>query len=197
MVRAIDYGERLFVVLLAIPFLFSFASVFSAHPQFVLLTISELLAAYLIITRKPGEIMVSPYACAIAFAGTGMPLLVRPVGEALVPTSVTTAFMVLGLGINISAKIFLNRSFGVVAANRGIKRGGPYRVVRHPMYLGYFTAQIGFLMGSFTLYNLLIYAAAWALQILRIREEERLLMQDGAYVRYSLTVPKRLFPGVY
>ena len=78
-----------------------------------------------------------------------------------------------------------------------MKRGGPYRLVRHPMYLGYVTTQIGFLLANFSVPNLLFYSVAWGIQILRIREEEKLLLQDEAYANYSTSVRHRLIPGVY
>ena len=72
--------------------------------------------------------------------------------------------MMAGLCVNISAKLFLNRSFGIVAANRGIKRGGPYRLVRHPMYFGSILTQVGFVLASFKLTTLALYLVAWTFQ---------------------------------
>ena len=104
--------------------------------------------------------------------------------------------MIAGLAINVAAKLFLNRSFGVVAANRGVKRGGPYRLVRHPMYLGYIVTQFGFLLSGFSIANLALYLAAWTLQVLRIIEEERFLTRDPAYRNYRGKVRYRLIPGL-
>lgn len=198
MPRLLDYAERLFAVLLAVPFLFAFAAIMPTHPSFLAVAMSEMLGVALILTRKRGEMALTPYAFLVAIIGTALPLLVRPYGGAeLAPDPVTSTLMIGGLVVSISAKIFLNRSFGMVAANRGIKRGGPYRIVRHPMYLGYITTQIGFLLASFSMANLGLYCVAWAFQILRIREEERLLMADPNYVAFARAVPRRLIPGVY
>ena len=43
--------------------------------------------------------------------------------------------MLIGLYVQISGKLILGRSFGLIAANRGIKVAGPYRIVRHPSML--------------------------------------------------------------
>src|SRR5260370_25569425 len=43
------------------------------------------------------------------------------------------------------AVISLGRSFGIVAANRGIRTGGPYRFVRPPLYSAYILTQIGYM----------------------------------------------------
>jgi protein-S-isoprenylcysteine O-methyltransferase Ste14 len=105
--------------------------------------------------------------------------------------------MIAGLLLNISAKVALNRSFGLAAANRGVKRAGPYRLLRHPMYAGYAMTQIAFLLLNPCLWNLGVYALSWSVQILRIRAEEKVLLEDPAYRAYAGEVRFRLLPGVY
>lgn len=192
-----DAFERLALVLLCAPFVLAFGATLSTHPWWILIAISETLSVIFILIRKPGQMVLSAYPFLVGFGGTMLPLLIRPAdGAAIVPVAVSTTLMFSGLALNISAKLFLNRSFGVVAANRGVKRGGPYRLVRHPMYLGYFMTQLGFLLSSFTVLNLVLYLIAWALQLLRIIEEERFLSLDPAYQLYSRTVKFRIFPGL-
>jgi protein-S-isoprenylcysteine O-methyltransferase Ste14 len=194
---AIDLGERLFVVLLAIPFLIAFAQVIPTHPHFSLLALSESLAVALILTRKSGEMAVRAVPVLAAFAGTALPLLVRPGGIAIIPSIMSTSVMFGGLGLSVLSKLYLNRSFGLVAANRGIKIGGPYRLVRHPMYLGYFIIQSAFLCASFSLVNLGIYLLTWGCQLVRVHEEETVLQQDCSYRQFAGRVTAKLLPGVY
>jgi protein-S-isoprenylcysteine O-methyltransferase Ste14 len=127
--------------------------------------------------------------------GSGLPLLARPGDVALIPEQAALGLTAIGGVIAIWAKMALRRSFGAIAANRGVKRGGPYRIVRHPMYLGYIIIQIGFLLGYFSLPLLALYVVLWAVQILRIREEEKVLLQDAAYREFAKDVPRRLVPG--
>ncbi|MGX7894994.1 methyltransferase family protein [Tsuneonella sp. HG222] len=191
----IDYGERLFLILLSAPFLYRFATYVPTHPYALALVCSELLAVILILIRKPGEMAASPFQTLIAFAGTALPLFATPGDTAFLPVWLSSVLMVSGLLINISAKLALNRSYGLIAANRGIKRGGPYRLVRHPMYLGYFVTQISFLLSAFSYQLLALYALAWIFQILRIFSEEALLMEDPAYREFAKQVPRRILPG--
>jgi len=194
----LDCAERLLLILLAGPFLYAFAIALPMHPQFILLAASEAMGVGLILIRKPGEIAATPYAFAIAILGTALPLYVLPIGAtALLPSWVTAIAAFAGLLVSVSAKLFLNRSFGIVAANRGIKRNGPYRLVRHPMYLGYIVTQASFLCAAFSLRNLLIYLFAWTFQVLRIIEEEKMLSRDPEYRMLSARVRFRLVPGVY
>ena len=78
-----------------------------------------------------------------------------------------------------------------------MKTSGPYRLVRHPMYLGYIVTQLGFLLSSFSLATLGFYLIAWTIQIVRVREEESVLCADPDSRRFSARVPARLIPGVY
>jgi protein-S-isoprenylcysteine O-methyltransferase Ste14 len=107
------------------------------------------------------------------------------------------ALMAGGFLLQVAAKLTLRRSFGVVAANRGVKASGPYRLVRHPMYAGYILTQLGFLLAAPVLWNLLVYAVLWSFQVLRIRAEERVLRQDPAYQALAGQVRWRLIPGLY
>ena len=103
----------------------------------------------------------------------------------------------VGLYIEISAKLILGRRFGIVAANRGVQDSGPYRFVRHPMYLGYTIVHAGFLLGFPSLWNAVLYGAELAIQIVRLLREERLLNNDASYRDYAQRVPYRLLPLVF
>jgi protein-S-isoprenylcysteine O-methyltransferase Ste14 len=125
-------------------------------------------------------------------------LLIVPgvvVSEALVPLGVL--LFVGGNLFQLWAKLTLRRSFGVAPANRGVKISGPYRYVRHPMYLGYGIGHIAVLLLMFWPVNLVTYAIGWWAQVLRILAEERVLSQDPAYAEYMRQVKWRLIPGVF
>lgn len=64
----------------------------------------------------------------------------------LAPRLLCYFVVVGGIGLQLFAKVFLGLSFGVVAANRGVKIGGPYSFIRHPMYAGYTLSHIGLLL---------------------------------------------------
>jgi protein-S-isoprenylcysteine O-methyltransferase Ste14 len=197
--KLIDYGERLFLVLLSSTFLQAIFVNAPKHPYLLLLAISEILPVVLILIRRPGEMSLKPFAFVVAFLGTAAPLLVRPsqAGLSLLPDSIAAALIGTGLAINIASKLSLWRSFGLAPANRGIRAGGPYRLVRHPMYLGYFISQLGFLLANLTIGNAVKYLLAWSMQLLRIREEEKFLLQDESYQDLTRRVRFRLLPGVY
>lgn len=103
----------------------------------------------------------------------------------------------MGMVIHIGAKLSLNVRFGIVAANRGVQQNGLYRLVRHPMYLGYMIAHTGFFLTSASIWNGGVYLSVWALFMARIFAEERVLRADPAYYDFMKKTPRRLIPFVF
>ena len=165
----------------------------------ILLASEGLVAFFVLIRRSSADVTRSPRDWALAFAATIGPLLAQTAAGArpLAPQGMGVAILLFGLGFQVWAKLTLRRSFGIVPANRGIKASGPYRFVRHPMYLGYVTVHVGFLLMSPNGWNLLIYGGSFAVQLLRILAEERLLGADPAYAAYCAQTRWRLLPGVF
>jgi protein-S-isoprenylcysteine O-methyltransferase Ste14 len=194
---ALDMFERLIVVVLTILFLSRLIPHVGDGPYNLLIMVSEGMTALCMVIRRPGPMATTAYAWIIAMVGTWSPLLVMPGGIQWLPEPAATALMVAGLMCSISAKIFLRRSFGIVAANRGVQRDGPYRAVRHPIYFGYLLTQAGYLSISYSGWNLLVYTACWLAMVLRIRAEEAVLAEDEAYRDYRLQVRYRLLPAIW
>ena len=197
--KIVDYGERLLLLLLAASFFYSIGVNLREQPVLILLAISELLPVLLILIRRPGQCTQEWLPFIIALLGTAAPLMVRPTEGAtmLIPAAAGGLLMLAGLALNVLAKFALWRSFGLAPANRGVRAGGPYRFVRHPMYLGYFLTQLGFILTNLTIGNAIKYLLAWSMQILRIREEEKFLLEDQAYRDLARSVRFRLVPGIY
>lgn len=118
-------------------------------------------------------------------------------GLTLAPLWLTSAIQVAGICTQIFSKACLGRSFGLVPANRGIVTKGPYGWVRHPVYLGYLTSHVGFLLASFTWRNAALYTALYFFQGVRMFREERLLRTDPEYDAYMRRVKFRLIPGIF
>jgi len=193
----LDFAERLFVLLLVSAFLVRLVPHVHESVTNLLIMVSEGLTALMILIRRPGPMMNTGYGWAIAVAGTFSPLLIAPGGDAWTSPALAIGLMTAGLLCSISAKIFLRRSFGIVPANRGIQREGPYRLVRHPIYFGYLMAQLGFLSMNVSTWNALVYAACWMAMVLRIKAEEEVLATSASYREYRAAVTKRLIPFVW
>lgn len=171
----------------------------SPNPFAPLILIAETsVVFFVLIRRSTSAISVELGDWLLAATATAAPLLIQPAPSPM-PHLVYPglALILLGNCFQVWAKLFLRRSFGIAPANRGIKRDGPYRFVRHPMYAGYLAVHIGIMLLMPTMLNLVIYTIGWWAQILRLGAEERLLGQDPAYQAFAQQVRYRLIPGVY
>jgi protein-S-isoprenylcysteine O-methyltransferase Ste14 len=102
----------------------------------------------------------------------------------------------LAAGLNLASLVTLGRWFGIRPALRGLATTGPYRLVRHPMYLAYMLADIGYNLEEWNAGTALLVIAGWACLVYRIRAEERILSGDGGWTSYVRVVRYRLLPGL-
>lgn len=196
MANLIRLAERVFLILLSLSVIARLAPAFTTHPQVAIFLASELVAVVLLLLQRRGEWTIEPRPVLIAFIGTGVALLVVPEGVTIASNMVSSTLILTGGAIALAAKLSIGRSFGVVPANRGVKRGGTYRLIRHPMYAGYILNHLGFLLLYLSWWNVAVYVVAWAFLWLRIGEEEKFLRRDPDYVEYARAVPYRLIPGI-
>lgn len=134
---------------------------------------------------------------AVAILGTFLPFLLRPTDAPWTQNPLGPPLQVSGLALSILAIATLGRSFGIVAANRGVKAGGLYRFVRHPVYVAHLTGDLGYVLSYPTTPNLIVFALTFVALVVRARVEESLLARDAAYRAYLERVPWRFVPYVY
>jgi protein-S-isoprenylcysteine O-methyltransferase Ste14 len=120
--------------------------------------------------------------------------------QRLAPEWLGATFQTVGMVWVLVAKVKLGRCFGLLPATRGLITDGPYRVVRHPIYLGYLISHVGFLLASFSLQNVAVLVVLYLAQDVRMRREESVLEIGGqrvAYRDYRTSVRYRIVPLVY
>ena len=99
--------------------------------------------------------------------------------------------------LSLASLLSLGRRFGVYPALRGLVTRGPYRLMRHPMYLAYVIADIGYNLQEWNFGTALLVMAGWASLIYRIQAEERILSQNAGWSTYAASVRYRLLPGIW
>jgi protein-S-isoprenylcysteine O-methyltransferase Ste14 len=160
-------------------------------------TLLEAWTAALFLARRPTDAVSRSWLAWLAAPiGSFAMLLARPSGGGLAHV-LCEALQLGGVAIVLVSLSKLGRSFGLVAANRGVKTGGPYRVVRHPAYSGYLVTYAGYVAENPSPRNLALLAVGTLFQLVRIREEERVLRGDDSYRVYCERVTHRLVPYVY
>jgi protein-S-isoprenylcysteine O-methyltransferase Ste14 len=103
----------------------------------------------------------------------------------------------LAAGLSLVSLLAMGKLFGIRPALRGLVANGPYRFVRHPMYLSYVLADIGYNLQEWNFITLLLVLLGWASLVYRIHAEERVLSQHAEWPAYVLLVPYRLLPGIW
>ena len=117
-------------------------------------------------------------------------------GEMASPTA-GLVLVTIAAFLRLASLLSLGRSFGIRPALRHLVVGGPYRFVRHPMYLSYVLADVGYNLKEWNLGTVLLVLAGWAALVYRIAAEERILAGDAGWVKYQALVRHRLLPGVW
>jgi protein-S-isoprenylcysteine O-methyltransferase Ste14 len=132
----------------------------------------------------------------LLFGRTGrLGLLVRP----LFPASPWTAWAgvvlcAVGLGFAVWARVLLGRYWSgavVLKSDHALIRVGPYALTRHPIYSGLLLALTGTALARDSLGGLLGLALLFAGAVVKLRQEERLLLEHfgPAYEAYRAEVP--------
>jgi protein-S-isoprenylcysteine O-methyltransferase Ste14 len=188
-------------VLVALFSLFAWANfrswLHNGRPSGLGATALEAYAAMLfLVRRQEADTSTRWLAWVAAPLGTFTMLLSRPTPSGF-SRPVCEALQLVGAAIALASLTALGRSFGLVAADRGLKTGGLYRLVRHPAYSGYLLSWTGYVAENPSPRNVLLLVITAGFLLVRISEEERHLSAADAYRRYRDQVRFRLLPFVY
>lgn len=196
-----DLAARAAIVVLFSMMAFRFGADFLATGRItgLFLLLSEALVVVLTVARRSAIVIDRSMAARALTAASmaGPPLLAPAAVAALAGESVTVALSCLGLAIVIAGKAALGRSFALLPANRGIVSSGMYRLVRHPIYLGYLIAHVAYLLANPSLWNITALVLADAALLVRAVREEKTLALDPAYREYQQKVRWRVAPGIF
>jgi len=111
--------------------------------------------------------------------------------------AVGLALVMLAAGLSLVSLLFIGRFFGVRPALRGLVTSGPYRFVRHPIYLSYMLADIGYNLQEWNFVTLFLVLIGWASLVYRIHAEELVLCQHAEWPAYVAIVRYRFIPGLW
>jgi protein-S-isoprenylcysteine O-methyltransferase Ste14 len=156
----------------------------------LLLALQSGLAAWQLLIQRHASREIGWWGRVAAWASALLPLCM--IIEQVVP--IGQNFSIVGLLLALWSMLVLGGRFGVAPADRGLVTAGPYRLVRHPMYLGELLSVLGALIGNVSLPNGLVVALLAASLAWRILAEERIL---AGYGEYKSATAWRLLPGVW
>jgi protein-S-isoprenylcysteine O-methyltransferase Ste14 len=166
----------------------------------IVIAFQGLLAALFVVRTVPrafaGGFFPRLAALAGTFLGIGIPLL-PPQELSTLLHVVSLLLMIGGFAFMTFSAITLGRSISLLPEARRLVTGGPYSLVRHPLYAGEAVAVAGIAMQYLMPWSFLLLGLQYAFQLWRIVNEERVLR--GAFPDYAAYAARtaRLIPGVY
>ena len=159
------------------------------------LTIAVIFVRRMPIGKSDG---IVPRAIAIVSAYATTALLLLP--RIAMPVRTEAASAVLAGGGTLAEGVillWLGRSFSLLPEARQLVTTGPYRWIRHPLYLAGLIGSLGAMLQFRQPWAFLIVLAAFLLQLRRMRYEEDVLARTfPGYAAYQAR-SWRLLPGVY
>ncbi|NJD59700.1 MAG: isoprenylcysteine carboxyl methyltransferase [Anaerolineales bacterium] len=109
-----------------------------------------------------------------------------------------------GLGYTLAVWALVENRFFSSVVRIQVERGhvvcdtGPYRIVRHPGYLGNILPLAGIVLALSSLWTIIPALAALIIALIRTSLEDRTLQAElPGYSEYAQQVRYRLFPGIY
>jgi len=159
------------------------------------LAVENGVVAALFALRRPAAKTAGALPFVVALLVTAGPFLLRPAAGGL-----------KGVGLELGALpwllaslVSLGPAMGMAPADRGLRTGGTYRIIRHPLYAGELLYALGYVVGNASWRNALLWLGLLGGQILRIRWEERLLRAcyPEEYSAYCRRVRRRLVPFLF
>jgi len=144
----------------------------------IAITLFYLLQGLFILTRLPAKAHargLSPRMT--AFVGTYLPWAIpffKKLDEAALDLT-SIAFVLVGITMALVAMLHLGRSFSLTPQARSVVRTGPYRWIRHPLYLSEEIAVVGAALPRLAPATVLILVLHIGVQVRRILYEEDLL----------------------
>ena len=164
--------------------------------SYLLFCAAESLGALFFIVRSaPVSVSTDAGDWLLAIGATFAPFFFAPSDLTIWPGA--RYLLAIGSLLQMAGLLSLNRSFGLVAAQRDIKTGGLYRVVRHPVYASYLISSSAYLLTNTSPMNGAVYVLAMLMLVARLLREERFLAADVRYRVYMRQVKYRLLPFIF
>lgn len=159
-----------------------------------------LLVAMIVIRRPPVRKKQGLAPQLAGFAGFLAPLGLELAPRAEVSQSMhdlSSALVLLGTLGALTALMWLGRCFSVLPQARGLVTGGPYRWIRHPLYLAEIAIAAGIALQCALPWSLAALVVVVTSQIPRIHFEEDVLAEAFPAYRDYARRTARLVPGLY
>jgi len=107
------------------------------------------------------------------------------------------ALSVAGLALSLWSLWHLRSAFSILAEARSVVRSGPYRFIRHPLYMGEAITMLGLCLLQGTAIALALWAVVNLSQLVRARIEENKLAKEFPEYHAYRRETRFILPGIY
>jgi protein-S-isoprenylcysteine O-methyltransferase Ste14 len=168
--------------------------------KFAVFVFTAVLVGLLVFRRTPSAKAQGFFPKAAAFLGCYLGVAVlalprQPVGWTVEVAS--TALILGGMTFALYGLLWLGRSISIMSEARQLVVGGPYAIVRHPLYLGEQLALIGVALQYISPVAVALIALQFSFQIYRMGFEEKVLSEAFPEYKAYMARTARLIPGIY
>ena len=153
--------------------------------------------------KEPAQKIIVASLMVLFFAEFVVPGLDHRFGWShVLPGVVIASDLVVGIGFAMAFLALRENSFGAatitVEANQRVVTTGPYRIVRHPMYVGLLLMMTFMPLALGSYWTLLIVPLLYVVIIWRLVDEEKYLARNlPGYDEYRHSIRHRLIPFVW
>lgn len=161
---------------------------------------AAMLTMLMIIRRTPIKKHQGFAKRAIAFFGcyVGIGAQVLPTQPSTPSLAVLSGFLVIfGMGFAAFSLFYLGRSISIMPESRKLVTGGPYSLVRHPLYVGEQLAVVGIALQCRSVWVLAILTLQFGCQLYRMIYEEEILADTFPEYKDYADQTARLIPWLY
>ncbi|MGC8492172.1 MAG: methyltransferase [Syntrophobacteraceae bacterium] len=167
----------------------------------LLLTGYYALLVWIYVTRSAASLTTKSLpAKIIALAATFMPftfpMLNGPARPGIVILMVSSLILLFGMVFTMAALTTLGKSFSLIPQTRRLVTGGPYRLVRHPVYVGELIAGLGLVVWAPSIAKTLVFLLLVGCEVYRALQEEKLLAEAFADYPEYVSKTARFIPGL-
>ena len=102
-----------------------------------------------------------------------------------------------GVGLGLYSLSSLGKNLSIIPQARNFVLSGPYRLVRHPLYLSELISLFGVVLANISMTKIFILLTILICQIYRAMQEEKLLVRHFPEYRDYQLRTSRFLPGIF
>jgi len=125
-----------------------------------------------------------------------LPFLGKPSLNKAETLLVANVIIIISIVLSIFTLGSLGKSFSIIPQARKLIKTGPYKVVRHPLYVSELIGVLGLVLADLTIPKIAIFLLLVALQVYRAFQEENLLVNVFPEYKPYSSKTSRFIPGI-